>query len=879
MMKSWTQVVTPHIDIRTGKLDESVFAADLSDVVAERGPLEYRDAATFFRKTYPTQGLLNLLAAMRGRLSGVGSGEAVIQIQTPFGGGKTHSLIALYHFIKHGDELSDSGAMAEILERAGAGSVPKAAVVTFVGTNADPLKGRTPWGELAQQLGRYDLLQEHDKKRRAPGKDLLHNVLSAQPTLILMDEIAEYAVKAKDFRDQVVAFYQELTETVKVLPHAALVVTLPSSAPYGEDGERALHELQQVFKRVESIKTPVEGEEIYEVIRRRLFEDTGDPQEIRRAAEEFFELYRQQGDDLPKEVREPAYRDRMRKAYPFHPELIDVLFERWSTFTDFQRTRGVLRLLGQLVSELYQAQHPAPVISPAHLTLTNPAVRGEFLRHIGNEYQGVIASDIAGPNAKAERMDREMGSEYARFGVAGGLARAIFFASFSGSEKRGVGIQRLRLALLQPGLPPAIIADALRRLEEELWYLHVESGSYQFSSQPNLNRVLVEKEEAVPPEQITEEMRARLEKLAGSELRVTLWPQTSQDVPDTKELKLAMLSPEHTRKGAESEAFARELLEKCGQTFRTYRNTLLLLTADAAELASARQQIKRYLAYRAIRDDKALLRQLSEENKNVLNNKLKDAEGGIAHQLLSAYRHLAKADEHGIRWLDLGLPTVGARPSLAHRVREYLRGEDLLLAKISPRRILEKALNEAEQEKPVDEIYEAFLRYPNLPMLERKEVLLEAMAQGAQEGTFGVRIGERVFFRERPSLSESGAEAILVREPGVPDQPSSGTTGEEQPGTQPTPKVAEGGGEPTQPAAMTTRTIHAYHLQATIPWDKFSEFVRGVVMPLRQDEAELKIEVRLEARAEGGIKQSTLEQKVRETLRQIGATNLEEKVE
>ena len=870
-MKPWTQVVTPHVDIRTGQLDESVFAADLSDVVADRGPLEYRDATTFFRKTYPTQGLVNLLAAVLGRLSGAGSGEAVIQIQTPFGGGKTHSLIALYHLIQHREELSASEAVAEILAKAGMQKVPQAKVVTFVGTAADALQDRTPWGEMAWQLGRYDLLKEHDRKRRAPGKDRLHELLGAQPTLILMDEIAEYSVKAKDFRDQVVAFCQELTETVKVLPRCALVVTLPSSAPYGEEGTRALHELQQIFKRVESIKTPVEGEEVYEVIRRRLFENMGDPKEARRTADEFFEMYQQLGDDLPKEVREPAYRDQMRKAYPFHPELIDVLYKRWSTFPNFQRTRGVLRLLANVVSELYQSQHQAPLILPAHLNLANQAIRGEFLRHIGNEYQGVIASDIAARgNAKAEEIDREMGSEYVRFGVASGLARAIFFGSFSGSEKRGVGIQRLRLAILQPGLPPAIVSDALRRLEEELWYLHVEGGVYEFSNQPNLNRVIVEKEESVKPEQITEEMRTRLEKLAGTEMRVTLWPRDSQDVPDSKELKLAILSPDYTRQARETAAFARDLLEKCGQTFRAYRNTLLLLVADSGELAGLREQIRRFLAYRAIEDDKALMRQLSEESRKGVESKRKDAEGGIAHRLLSAYRYLARANK-AIQWMDLGLPTVGAKPSLAGRVCEYLRGEDLLLSRISPRHILEKALGENESEKRVDEIYEAFLKYPHLPMLGNKSVLLEAIAQGVHDGVFGVRVGERVFFKESISPSQLGVEAVLVREP-VLAPPSEPPVEERTPTTV---QEAIGGAIPAE--SVPVPVVRTYILEADIPWDKLSDFVRGVVIPLRQDGAELTVEVLLQARSESGIKKATLEHILRETLKQIGATIKKEK--
>ncbi len=710
VMNPWHKVVAPHPDIRAGKFDESVFAADLSDVLADRGPLEYRDAETFFRKTYPTQGLLNLLSAILSRLSGRGKGEAVIQIQTPFGGGKTHSLIALYHLFNVGTTSRSPlpETVSQILKQTSMDTVPGARVATFVGTAADPLKGKTPWGELAEQLGRYPLLREHDQKRRAPGKDLLHQVLAEKPALILMDEVAEYVVKAKDFSEQVMAFFQELTETVKVLPQCVLVATLPSSAPYGEEGERTLQQLQSIFGRVEAVYTPVEGEEVYEIIRRRLFEETPDPREARRVADSYWEIYQRLGDDVPREAREPAYRDKLRKAYPFHPELIDILFERWSTFSTFQRTRGVLRLLAEVVVDLYRREHPAPLIQPAHLSLTETAIRREFLKHIGNTYDGVIASDIANGNAKAQKIDRDMGSEYARFGIASGLATAIFFGSFSGSEKKGVGIQRLRLALLREGIPPAVVGDALRRLEEELWYLHVEGGVYSFSSQPNLNRVIVEKEEAVRDEDITEEIHTRVEKIAGNELDVRLWPKVSQDMPDTKDLKLAVLSVAYTKQSSATRAFMEDLLKKCGTPFRTYQNTLLALAPDSGEFATLRQQVKRFLTLRAIRDDKALMRQLSEENKKTLESKLKDTEGGVPFRILSAYRHLAKAGESGLEWFDLGLPTVGEKGSLAKRVREYLKSQELLLDKIPPHRLLQKTLREDEQEKSLADIVDAF---------------------------------------------------------------------------------------------------------------------------------------------------------------------------
>jgi hypothetical protein len=353
--------------------------------------------------------------------------------------------------------------------------------------------------------------------------------------------------------------------------------------------------------------------------------------------------------------------------------------------------------------------------------------------------------------------------------------------------------------------------------EEELWYLHVEGGFYAFSSQPNLNRVIIEKEEAVKDDLIMKEIRSRLEQLAGKELRVMLWPKASQDVPDTRELKLAILSPEHTKQSSTTSALVDELLKKYGAKFRTYQNTLLVLVPESGEFALARQKIRRLLALRAIRDDKALMRQLSEENKKTLESKIRDLEGGIPFSLLSAYRHLAKPGENGVEWFDLGLPTVGERGSLAKRVLEYLKSQEVLLERISPSNLLKKALREDEQEKPISDISEAFLRYPQLPMVQSLAVIEQAISQGLRDGVFAVKIGERVYCGETPPVS------------------------------------------------------------LKVPWDKLSDFVRGVILPLRNDGAALEVEVYIQARSEsGGIKPATLEHKVKETLRQIGAETLEE---
>ena len=862
-MKHWFQVVSPHKDIREGKFDESVFAADLSDLIANRGPWEYRDAETFFRKTYPTQGLTNLLAAVFSRLAGKGKGQPVIQICTPFGGGKTHSLIALHHLLVKGNELKHLDLVAKVLQETKLEAIPEARLAVFAGNEADALKGKTPWGVIADQIGKYSLLKEHDKKRRAPGKEILHELLADKPTLILMDEIALYTTIAKDFREQTAAFFQQLTETVKVLPQSALVVTLPASNPYGEDGEKVLQQLQSIFGRVEAIYEPVEGEEIYEIIRRRLFEDLGDPAEARKAAESYFEIYQRLGDDVPREVREPAYRDRMRRAYPFHPELIDILYERWSTFQNFQRTRGVLRLLAEVVADLNKREIPAAMIQPAHLNLKNSSIRNEFVKHIGNPYNGVIAADIIDSNAKAQKIDREMGSEYARYGIASGLATAVFFGSFSGGEKKGVGTQRLRLALLREGIAPAIVGDALRRLEEELWFLHVENGVYSFSNQPNLNRIMMDREEQVKDDNIHEEIRSRLESIAGRELRVYLWPRSSQDVPDTKELKLAILSPEYSRDRSGTSEFVDELLKKCGTTFRGYLNTLLTSIPDADEYGVLHQKVKKYLALSAIHSDKALMRQLSDENQKTLASKRKDLESGLAFQIASTYRHVAKAGEKQVEHYPIGIPTVGEKGSLCRRVIEYLKKADILLAKISPRQIIEKALKPDEEEKSLGELYELYLKYPSLALLENQGVLKQAFVQGAQDGLFGVRIGDKIYFNESPSEAEIDNDAILVRHPKTEPKPQPpGPDEKPKPGTS----VKPGGPEPEPPKPHGT-----YRLRVKVPWAKLSDFIRGVVLPLRNDGAELEVEINLTAKSDAGFKQATLDHKVRETLNQIGA--------
>jgi len=808
-------------------------------------------------------------------------GDSVIQLQTPFGGGKTHALISLYHLFRHGMQYRDAALVCQSLERAGLDALPEVRIACFVGEDADPLKGKTPWGALAEQLGVYPLVEEHDRRRRAPGRELVLKMLGEQPTLILLDELAVYSVAAKDFEEQVLAFCQQLTEGVSVAPRAALVATLPKSAPYGEVGERALHQLEQIFGRVQALYTPVEVDEFFRVLRQRLMQEVIDPTELNRTVDAFFELYRHS--EVPEEARQDAYRERMRLAYPFHPLVIDTLDRRWITFSTFQRTRGVLKFLASVLRDMYERQVNTPLILPAHLNLEHAPIRQELLRHIGNEYEGVISQDIAGAGANAVQIDQQLGAEYAPIRIASGLATAIFFGSFSTGKQVGVTEPELRLASLRPNLPPAVIGDALHKLTQKLWYLHSEGGLYAFRLKPNLNKILLEKKEQVCDQELAERVRKEVEARLGREtLQPLAFPNDASNIPDTKALKLVVLAPEHGMGKPKTEAFVQKLLTLAGDKLRVYRATCFVLVPDANELEQLQRRIKQLLALEAIQRDSTLMQQLSEEDKHTVEKRISDIRSALLQLALSAYRHLAMWRENEVKWVNLGIPTAGKQETLAARVVNHLRKEDLLVDRVSPQLVRDKVVG-ADTSKPLAEVVDAFYKYPSLPMVETPQVVVDAVQRGVQEGLFAVQIGERVYFKEPVSLGEGeyGATVRTDYTPPAaePSEPTAPTHGDATPKPA---RVIENGVELLpSPAASTSASTPApryrrYALRARFSTDKFSEVFSSVIKPIL-DESGRSFTFTIEFEVDGELPKQLVDMRVSESARQLGQVEREEK--
>lgn len=871
-MKPWWQVVVPHKDIREGRIGD--FAADLRSIIMGEASVEYIDPETFFKRTHLTKGLENIVKGVLATLAKKEERGKVIQIQTPFGGGKTHALVYLYHLFKNGEKFPHISDIKRILKESGLENLPRVKIAVFIGTVPDPLKGKTPWGEIAEQLGSYELVKEHDRKRIAPGREIIEKMLSDnKPVLLLVDELTEYIVKAKEFEDQVFAFFQELTEAVsKSLSQCVLVCTLPSSAPYGERGEKVLSQLQRIFGRMHVIYTPVEGEEIYEIIRKRLFEDLGDIKEHEIVASEYFDLYQRLGEEVPPDVREIRYKEKIKKSYPLHPEIIDVLFERWGTIPTFQRTRGVLRLLAWIVLNLYNKQDPTPLIQPANINLSDSHIRRMFIEHIGEVFESVLASDIAGDNARAVKIDRQMGSEYAKFKVAAGLATSIFLYSFPATERRGATIQRLRVAFLREGIPAAIIGDALKKLEDidGPLYLHFEKGLYYFSSQVGLNRIIIDKEESVREEEIEEEMKRRIEGIAGKDFDVFIWPKSNSDIPDNKKLKLAILPFEFMAHEPKTQALIEDILTNYSSGYRTYKNTLMFLIFDPNEYNGLKENIRRFLALKTINSDKEILKMLTEADRKRASQRLEDTDSAVWLKVISSYRYLAKGSKDGVKIFDLGILTIGEKPSLTARVKYYLKDQEVLLDKLSPKVVIEKTFSKHDERKNVVEIWEAFLKFPELPMLEGENVLKNTLAKGVEDGIFGILMNDKVWYQETiPALELTEDVFVLRKEIAQKEKEKAPPTEIPVSPIPPTPT----------PPEVPKELIRKITLRAQVPWDKLSDMVRGVFTPLSRDGAQISLEVMIEAQSKQGIKRDTLDLKIKETLNQIGAKVLEEKEE
>jgi hypothetical protein len=389
-----------------------------------------------------------------------------------------------------------------------------------------------------------------------------------------------------------------------------------------------------------------------------------------------------------------------------------------------------------------------------------------------------------------------------------------------------------------------------------------------------LNRIILDKEEAIKEEEIKDEIKRRVEKIAGKDFEVYIWPTSNADIPDNKKLKLVILPLELMVDDPNTDKFIQDILTNYSTGYRTYKNTLMFLVSDPNEYDGLKECVRRFLALRTITSDKEVWKTLTEADKEKANQWFKDKDSDVWFKITSTYRYLIKGSKDGLKEFDLGIPTVGEKPSLSMRVKHYLKDQEVLLDKLSPKVLLEKTFSEKDERKSLVEIWEAFLKYYELPILENENVLKNTVVKGVQDGVFGLLIGDKVWYEESIPPPEISEDAIIVR------KEVAAKIKEEVKGVEIEREIS-----PTKPEEVivppqvSREALQRIIIEAEIPWDKLSDLIRGVFMPLTREGAKISLRMKIEASSEKGINKDTLDLKVRETLRQIGAKIIEEKTE
>lgn len=785
-MKPWREIAIPHKDVLAGSFQQAEFAADITAVRSGKAMPEYQDAVAFFQRTFITEGMRLLLIQVARRLNGEG-GEPVIQLQTAFGGGKTHTMLAVYHLASRSCPLADLSGIPQIVEQAGLKDVMSAKIAVLDGNAHSPgqpwkhgkLSVKTLWGELAWQLGGeegYAMLKQADTTGTSPGKEILVELLSKYaPCVILIDELLAYVRQFNDAMqlsggsfDSNMSFIQALTESCKLVPNAIMLASLPESeVEAGSDrGNSALLALEKIFGRVQAIWKPVATEESFEIVRRRLFQPVNNDAAKEAVCRKFIETYVAEGARLPVETQESAYFDRLMRAYPIHPEIFDRLYEDWSTLENFQRTRGVLKLMAKIIYRLWKNDNRDMMIMPGSLPLYDNESRNELLNHLGPGWDPVIEKDIDGERSETASLE----TKEARFGTlnaARRVARTVFLGSAPASVStrpgiRGVDKARILLGCLEPGQMSAIYTDALHRLADRLHYMsssaekNSDNVRFWFDTRANLRREMEDRKNRFNSRnEITGKMAEVMKRLVtngGCFDGVHIFTPNS-DVPDDSYLRLVVLNPDiryYRENPHDAETTVSDMIKNNGSKPRHRSNRLLFLAADSGAYSRFEDCIKTALAWNSIvvdvRENRLNIDQLQKKQAETELANIDKALPAIARE---CYRWLlcpaqyAATEKPIVEAFQLNTGTS----SLTNEIERVCRENELIIDTWAAVH-LHARLNELYWKgETVDvqamKFWEDSLRYLYLPRLKNKAVLEKAINAGAaSQDYFGIAYGK-----------------------------------------------------------------------------------------------------------------------------------------
>ena len=772
-LPGWRSVIEPHPDVAQGRYKNAEFAADLAQVARGEGAYEYRDPVEFFARTYVTEGMTGLLEQALRRVSGK-DGEPVIQLKTAFGGGKTHSMLALYHMMRGRVSVDKISNIKPVLQRAGVSTLPKANVAVLVGTALDPTKNKRPnnmpgitintiWGEMAAQLAEsagnyklYDYVKESDKKGVSPGSETLKKLFDAcGPCLILMDELVAYAKKlygasglpAGTF-DNFITFIQELTEAARASKNSMVVASIPESLIEigGDAGQIALDTIEHTFGRMESIWKPITSTEGFEVVRRRLFLDCKNPDGREAVCSKFSQMYSDYQGDFPLVTKELEYKERMLSCYPIHPEVFDRLYEDWATLERFQRTRGVLRLMAAVIHELWMGNDASLMIMPGSIPLDVPNVRDELTRNVSEGWNALVDREVDGKNSIPYQKDQSV-PRYGNKMAARRVARTIMLGSaptVRDQSVRGIEASRIRLGVIQAGETISDFNDALNTLQNSLAYLYTNPSGDRFwyDTRPTLRKTVEDRATQMKESDVEHEIEERLRKLRKEPpiTGVHSCPSSSSDVPDDQSARIVVLCPSDEYKASSQNNKAMtsviDILNNRGNTPRIYRNMLAFIAPDQTLMVSLKTEVRRLLAWRSIKSDSEDLNLDAAQSRETDHNTRRSNET-VEARLKETYCWLLVPNidkEVDIKTIVWDITSIsGSSDGIIEKAAKKIKQSDSIIDKWAPMLLLMELNNTLWRETndiQIKKLWEQLCTYCYLPRLANESVLENAIRAG-----------------------------------------------------------------------------------------------------------------------------------------------------
>ena len=907
-------------------IDIAQFAATLGGVAAGTARTEYLDPVAFFSRTYFTEDVKAMVRDILSRLNG-GDGESAIEMQTPFGGGKTHAQLVLYHLLTSPEESLSVEGVKEALGDSVIPSSARVAVIdgTLMGTDPvnkeDGSTVNTLWGEIAHQLSVpafREAVSQSDFRRVAPGNTVYRKVLeAASPCLILIDELVSYLIKLKagntaDQRlySQTVQFIHELLSLAGDVPGVCVLVSFPKSQNefLQINSGQLMQELgigdtvRARADRVVSKRVPVSDSEVYILMSRRLFKPA-DRTKVNQVLDAYYEVYERNREKYPQEIFSSDYRRQMADAYPLHPELIDVLYKKWAAQGDFPRTRTVLQLLAQAIANEWRRKRKAHLIQSAHVDLEKERVRTRVLAALGSNVanDSVVARDIIGGDAHADGLDDRLNGRYKELGITRGVATTILLHSTGGRSHEGALPWDLYLGSVSPEVGPEYVLEVLESLEQSLWHVHRDGELLRFETKQNLFRRIAETALAQSPHTVDEALRSAMEKAYGEAtgFRVLQWAGADGTIPDQAEPSVAVLAslpkyrvPEEPGKDANAAAKAIEdLWNKVGGGLRQWRNALILVAADRDAWERAEHAMREVLAYDSVLKSSGAV-ELTDRERQDLQTRRKEKQDSLKTSLVSAYRWVFYPNEKGDLSV-VSLPAALQSDTISGRAvarlesndygdRKVLRAVGAMYfdAKFTPH-----VWKNFDDELDLAEMSRRFPQWTQLPILPNRDAVLRAaILEGIEKDIWSVVYGDKSTATYRELIENRtkfdalanpfdgatflvrGAMRELVRE-----QLGQKASVPPTPGPEPEPKPGPRAGGTTPPVIEVSKRHSRVRLQVSdLPVTKSVQLQPYLWKFIQEVDATSTLELTVDVSCPAGLGEDVLRDKIQQSFEMLG---------